>query len=105
MNVNLSEAFPIVDHQLSNATMCVGIMISALVCIPSKLVIVRRTIAIRGSALPLWKKDARKGRQQPLRIVPLSSVFCIGNNVRGVKPSWCVVTIVKSRRSKELYCH
>ena len=88
ITINISETFPIVDHQLSSATMCVGVMISGSFYTPPKLVVIRRTIAINGSALPLWKETGNKNKQQPLSIVPLSAIFCIENDVWGVKLWW-----------------
>ena len=98
MTINLPEIFPIVNHQLSNGTICLCV-INGWFYTPLKLVIVWRTIAISGSALCLWKKTVSKCRQLLLSIVSLSMVFCVANDVPGMKPWWCFVGIVMSQRS------
>ena len=65
-------------------------MIIELFYTPPKLVIVRRTIAISGSTLPLWKKKGKEKHaptndHSSFNVVYSSTVFSIANNVRRVK--------------------
>ena len=50
------ELDPIVDHHLSNVTMCICVIIDGCSYIPPKLVVICQTIAISDSALDLGKK-------------------------------------------------